>query len=197
MELDASIVQLGVKLEQWFEGNCGTFASQDRIAQGGALLRGFEIAKELDRLKAEGLAAITALLNRHDPVTDDERAASLIRGFELGARLADTLHDELLDTDGETKVVRLTDAIVKALDVIGAGRVALAVLLDHPDAGIRALAGSYLIDLMPEQVVPLLREIDEKNEGCSADFRAHWALLAWKLERKSRFNYLSEKPAQR
>ncbi|MGC2122659.1 MAG: hypothetical protein WA652_07375, partial [Xanthobacteraceae bacterium] len=83
------------------------------------------------------------------------------------------------------------------LDVIGAGRVALAVLLDHPDAGIRALAGSYLIDLMPEQVVPLLREIDEKNEGCSADFRAHWALLAWKLERKSRFNYLSEKPAQR
>ncbi len=47
-----------------------------------------------------------------------------IRGFVFGARLADTLHDELRDTaDGETNVVRLMDVIVKALDGIGrAGR---------------------------------------------------------------------------
>jgi hypothetical protein len=80
------------------------------------------------------LATITALLAHQDATTEEQRAASLISGFEFGARLADTLHDEFLDTaDGETKVERLMDMIVKAFDVIGSGRAALAVLLDHTD----------------------------------------------------------------
>jgi hypothetical protein len=87
--------------------------------------------------------------------------------------------------------VRLTDAIVKALDTIGHGRAALAVLLDHPDPGVRALAGAYLIDLLPERVGPILHQIEEEARGRSAGFRAHWALLAWEREGKSRFNYLS------
>src|SRR5580700_3539755 len=163
MKTDNSIVQLGEKLDAWWAGFSTMLYSEDRTAQGNALLRGFEIAKEFDRLKAEGLAAITALLDRHDPAADDERAASLIRGFEFGARFADTLHDEFRDTaDGETKVVRLTDAIVKALDRIGSGRAALAVLLDHRDPGVRALAGVYLIDLLPERVSPILRQVEEE-----------------------------------
>jgi hypothetical protein len=166
--------------------------TEDRVAQGNALLRGIAIAKEFDRLKTDGLTAITALIDRHDLTPDSERAASLIRGFEFGARLADTLHDEFRDTaDGETKVVCLTDAIVKALDTIGRGRAALAVLLDHPDPGVRALAGAYLIDLLPERVCPILHQVEEEARGRSAGFRAHWALLAWERERKSRFNYLS------
>jgi len=43
---------------------------------------------------------------------------------------------------------------------------------------------------------PLLKEIDEKSDGTSVSFTAHWDLLAWKREPKSRFNYLSEKLAQ-
>ena len=191
MDIDESIVQLGQKLDAWWDGFSPMLNSEDRVAQGKALLRGFEIAKEFDRLKADGLAIITALLDRRDPVADDERAASLIRGFEVGTRLADTFHDEFRDTaDGETKVMRLMDAIVKALDTIGSGRGALAVLLDHTDLGVRALAGAYLIDLLPERVCPVLRQIEEKARGRSAGFRAHWALLAWQRERKSRFNYL-------
>jgi len=192
MEIDESIVQLGEKLDAWWAGFSAMLDSEDRVAQSKALLSGVEIAKEFDRLRADGMAAITALLNRPDSVPDDERAASLIRGFEFGARLADTLHDEFSDTaDGETKVVRLTDAIVKNLDTIGSGRAALAALLDHPDAGVRALAGAYLIDLMPERVVPMLREINKQRQGLSAGFRAFVALLGWERERKSRFNYLS------
>ena len=190
MGIDESIVQLGAKLDQWFVENIATFASQDRVAQGKALLRGFEIAKQLDRLKADGLAAITSLLNRAASVAEDERAASLMGAFEFGSRLADTLHDELLDTDGETKVWRLMDAIVQELNTIGRGRAALADLFDHLDAGVRASAGAYLIDLMPDRVVPMLREVDEKEDANSAHFNAHWTLLAWKCERKSRFNYL-------
>ena len=193
MDIDESIVQLGRKLDAWWDGFSPILDSDDRVAQGKALLRGFGIAKEFNGLKADGLAVITALLDRHDPVAEGERAASLIRGFEFGARLADTLHDEFRDTaDGETKVVRLMDAIVKALDTIGSGRSALAVLLNHPNAGVRALAGAYLIDLMPDRVVPVLRDITDSEDGNSAHFRASWALLAWERERKSRFSYLSD-----
>jgi hypothetical protein len=85
------------------------------------------------------------------------------------------------------------DGIVLALDAIGSGRAALAVLLDHADPGVRALAAVYLIDLMPERIVPMLRQIEEEEEmrGRSARFRAHWTLLAWELDGKSRFNSLS------
>ena len=197
MEIDESIAQLGEKLQEWFYGNVPTFASDDRQAQAEALLRGFELVKEFDRLKADGLAALTALLARQDVTTEEQRVASLIRGFEFGAKLADTLHDEIRDiADGETKVVHLMDEIVKGLNAIGSGRAALAVLLDHPDAGVRALAGFYLIDLMPERVVPILRQIEEKKDASSALFRAHWALLGWELDGKSRFNYLMAGPAQ-
>jgi hypothetical protein len=190
MEIDDSIVQLGEKLDAWWDGISPLLDSEDRVAQGKALLRGFEIAKEFDRLKADGLAAITALIDRHDPVADDEGAASLIRGFEFGARLADTLADEFADiADGETKVVRLMDNIVKALDRFGSGRAALAVLLDHPDPGVRALAGFYLIDLMPERVSSILGQVRQEARGRSAGMRAYIALLGWQLEGKSRYNY--------
>ncbi len=191
MEVDQSIIQLGAKLDEWFEENRATFASQDRAEQASALLRGFEVVKGLDRLKADGFTAINALLNRQETPTNDERAADLVRGFEFAARLADTLHDEMLDTDGQTKVWHLMDAIVKRLDDLGSGRVALAVLFNHPNAGVRASAGAYLIDLMPEQVVGMLTAIEKSEHANCAHFRAHWTLLAWEREHKSRFNSLN------
>jgi len=196
MENDDAIVQLGAKLDAWLDSNLATISSMDRLAQFKALLAGIEITKELDLLKAKGLAAITALLNRQGAVTEDERVVSLVRGFEFGAKLACTLHDELLDVNGETKVLRLVKAIVDRLDTIGSGRTALVVLLDHPDPGVRALAGAHLLDLMPERVVPILRQIEAKADGSSASFRAQWALLAWEREGKSRFNYLMAGPTQ-
>ncbi len=186
MELDESIVQLGAKLDEWFDGNLATLLSQDRMEQGKALLRGFEIAKEFDRLKAQGLAAITALLNCQDTVVDDERAASLIQGFEFAAKLKATLHDELLDTDGYNKIVGLMDIIASALDASGSGRAALTVLLDHPDARVRASAGAYLINLMPNRVVPILRDIEANEDANSAHFTAYWAILVWEREGKAR-----------
>ena len=197
MEIDASIIQLGEKLDAWWGDFCPILDSEDRAAQGKALLSGIAIAKELDRLKADGLAAIQALLDERNALSDEERATSLIRGFAFGARLADTLHDKLLDTDGEFKVWRLLDRIVLALDKIGLGRAALEALFDDPDAGIRASAGAYLIDLMPKRVVPILRDIDEKEDANCAHFTAAWAVLAWEREGKSRFNYLTKSATKR
>jgi hypothetical protein len=197
MEIDQTIIQLGINLDDWFDKNRATFESQDRAAQGTALLRGFELVKKLDRLKADGLAAITALLARNETISGDERVASLLRGFEFAARLADILYDELLDTEGEHTVRRSMDTVVQALDKLGRGRAALDALFDSPDARIRGTAAAYLIDLVPERAVPMLLEIEENEDANSAHFNAHWALLAWERERKSRFNYLSENCAPR
>src|ERR1700730_12145171 len=155
MEIDESIAQVGQKLDAWWDELSAMLYSEDRVAQGKALLHGFEIVKEFDRIKADGLAAITALMTHHDLMTSDERAASLIRGFAFAAKLADTLHDEFSDVDGETKVAHLMFAIANALDAIGSGRAALAVLLDNPDPSVRASAGAYLIKLMPERVIAI------------------------------------------
>jgi hypothetical protein len=186
VEIDDAIVQLGAKLDAWLDNNLATISSKDRLAQFKALLAGIEITKELDLLKAKGLAAITALLKRQDTAAESERAESLIRGFVFAAKLADVLHDELLDTDGSNKIVGLMNEIANALDAIGPGRVALAGLLDHPDDRVRASAGAYLliVGLMPERVLSVLHEIEDKGRGDSADFTGHWAILDWEREGK-------------
>jgi hypothetical protein len=80
MEIDDAIVQLGAKLDAWWEDDISPLLdSEDRVAQAKALLSGFELAKEFDRLKADGLAAITALLARQDETTEEQRVASLKR----------------------------------------------------------------------------------------------------------------------
>lgn len=192
MEIDGLIARLAAKLDGWLDRSLPAFSSQDSAAHGRAIRRGIAIIEEFDRLKAEGMTAITTLLNRNVTAVDGNRKASLIQAFEFGTRLADALHDEFLDTDGENDVWRLLDKIVLNLDKIGAGRTSLDILFDSPDAGVRASAGAYLIDLMPERVIPMLRDIDEAGGGKSADFGAHWTLLAWERERKSRFNSLSK-----
>jgi hypothetical protein len=80
MEIDDAIVQLAAKLDAWLDNNLATISSMDRVVQFKALLAGIEITKELDLLKAKGLAAITALLNRQSAVAEDERVVSLVRG---------------------------------------------------------------------------------------------------------------------
>jgi hypothetical protein len=189
MEVDESIVQLGEKLDAWWATFSTMLDSEDRVAQAKALLNGYEIAKEFDRIKAEGIAIIERLLAHSATLPQDERAASLIRGFEFGARLADTLHDEFRDiADGETKVVRLMDAIVKALNGIMPGRSQLASLLDHADPSVRSLAGTYLIDLMPERVISVLEEVRGTRRGQSAGMRALTTLFGWEHGRASRFS---------
>jgi|SRR5579862_1415771 len=155
MEIDDAIVQLGAKLDEWLDGNLATISTMDRVAQFRALLAGVEITKELDHLKAKGLQAIADLLKRRDAATESERIASLIRGFEFAAKLASTLSDELMDTDGYNKIIDRMNDIAESLDSIDRGRTALTELLDHPDDRVRAKAGAYLMALMPERGRPI------------------------------------------
>jgi hypothetical protein len=181
-----AIAQLGEQLANWFADNVSTFQADDRVAHGKAILKGIAIVKELNRLKADGLGAITAVLNDQDVSTDSERIAKLLEAFAFAEKLAAALHDELLDVDGETEVLRLVRPIVDKLDTIEPGRNALAGLLDDPDPIVQASAGAFLIGTMPDRVIALLRTI-EQNEGAkSAGFKAGWALTHWELETKQK-----------
>jgi hypothetical protein len=180
----SEIAKLGEQLANWFADNVSTFQTDDRVAHGKAILKGIAIVKELNQLKADGLAAVTALLNDEDVSTDSERIANLLQAFVFGQKLAAALHDELLDVDGETKVLRLVGVIVDKLDAIAPGRVALAGLLDDPDPVIQASAAALLIQMMPNRVVPILRAIEQNERGKGVSVRAGWALSSWEIESK-------------
>ena len=182
MEIGDAIAKLAKDLDEWFKDGRSTFAVPDRFAQARAIDRGIRIVRKLDRFKKEGTDAVRAILARTHSEPEDTHAASLIGAFKFTSRLAAILHDELLDTNGETEVVRLTFAVVKALDAIDPGRKALSALLDDADARVRASAGAYLINLMPHRVVPILREIEETEDANSAHFSASWTLLRWERE---------------
>jgi hypothetical protein len=186
MEPDESIVELSEKLDAWCDGFFGLLESKDSDEQRKALVRGIEIAKELDRYKVKGLAALAALLARQGAMAENERITSLTEGFVFGVKLADALHDELLDIDGETKALKLVKAIVENLEAIGSGRTALAALLDHPEAGVRVGAGVFLLDSMPDRVVPILRKVADIGSADIPSFRAYWALCRWKHDGKIR-----------
>jgi Domain of unknown function (DUF2019) len=184
MDLDETIVQLGTKLDDWMEGFFAKLNSDDRAAQGNALLVGIEIMKELDRVKKQGLAAIKALLVSQAGAGESE-TAQLVRGFEFAAKLRHTLSDELMDSKGVNQVHELMREMAKILETRPQGRTALAPLLDHPDPGVRASAGVFLMDVMPERALPVLRDIDENEHGNSAYFTAHFVVLDWDLKQKA------------
>jgi hypothetical protein len=116
--------------------------------------------------------------------TENAEAASLVQAFAFAVKLAATLHDEFHNMDGQTQVARLTEAMVKALERTPAGRAPLAVLLDHPDATVRAWAGACLMYVLPDRAIPILREIMETERANCAHFTAYFALLRWEHDPK-------------
>jgi hypothetical protein len=179
------INQLGEKLDAWLDDLLPLLESNDAGAQGKALHDGIEIHKELDRIKAEGLAALSGFLNRQDAINQDDRVASLIQGFVFGVQLLTALYD-VGDTDGGNEVAAFVREIVRKLDAIEPRGASLAALLDHPNDVVRVYAGEYLIGRMPERVVPVLRPIEEKKEGRHADIRAMTVLFPWDWEQKEK-----------
>ena len=138
--------------------------------------------REIERLfsRAFGdVSAVERIMPGLGVVARALRVASLVRAFEFAATLKGALIDELSDTEGANELVMKMNAIASTLDESPPGRAPLAALIDHAKDSVRASAGAYLVDLMPDRVVPILREIDQKNDGASAEFTAHWALLDW------------------
>ena len=182
MEINESIARLGAELDACWDALSPLLNSEDRAAQAKVLLRGVTLSQEYDRLRTEGLAAIQALLDQRD-ATEPGRIKSLVQAFAFAAKLANTLHDQFHDIEGETQVARFTEEIVRTLESMGTNRAPLAGLLDHPDAGVRAWAGACLINQQPDRVVPILRDIEKNEFANGAHSTAFFALVRWEHEK--------------
>jgi len=136
-------------------------------------------AKEIQTAEAEQRAKMRAAIEQAQTAPSaDERVANLCVAFAVCAETQHRAHD--LFGNGETiaRAVEHKHTIVAALDASAPqGRLVLAKLLDHPNAGVRASAGAHLLNanLMRQQVVPILQEI-EKSDSDSAGWTAFWAL---------------------
>lgn len=75
---------------------------------------------------------------------------------------------------------RAARASAEYLDACGDdGRLALVPLLEDPEWGVRVFAAGYLVKLMPEQAVAVLKDVSER---CPTRERMRAAHMLWKYE---------------
>jgi len=142
------------------------------------------------------LASLATLLNFADVASESDRTKALLHGFERAARL-EGISNDLQDWDGVKQIDHIMDDIVVALAAIGPGRTLLVPLLEHDNARVRVLAGRYLIDLIPDRVIPILERIDKEGDGSFDGFSAFLVLQAWEIERRGRFSAIEGRAARR
>jgi hypothetical protein len=188
MSIDDQISAFAAQLDRWFADFAAKLLQPgDETAEVKTRVAGLKLLKQFDELKSQGLASLATLSNFADVASESERIETLLRGFERAARLGGISND-LQDWDGVKQTDHIMDDIVVALAAIGPGRTLLVPLLKHDNARVRVLAGRYLIDLMPDRVVPILEKIDKEGDGSSDGFSAFLVLQAWEVERRGRFN---------
>jgi hypothetical protein len=94
-----------------------------------------------------------------------KRVADLVKIFENSAKEFYRGLDLLNNKIQRKAVANFFDA-AKELDTIGSGRRnALENLLDNDHSGVRVTAAFYLINLMPEKALAVLREIHAMRIG--------------------------------
>jgi voltage-gated potassium channel Kch len=70
--------------------------------------------------------------------------------------------DEDEDPAMQLAGIRSAKRAVKVFDSFGAdGRLALVPLLSDPDQGVRAFAAGYLVKVMPERALAVLKDVQE------------------------------------
>ncbi|HEX7970337.1 MAG TPA: hypothetical protein VF502_19095 [Stellaceae bacterium] len=178
---DERIAQLMLAIEDQFER---FRAAPDQKAEADVILEMLRLKKEVDAALSEQRAAVAALLDRARQATnDDERAAELVRAFALLTRHSYIAKEELGDVDASNETVDQRNAIADQLDAIGSGRRRdLAPLLEDADPGIRHAAACWLLRIMPERALPVLRDVAEKERGTTAGFRASTTLMMYESD---------------
>lgn len=192
MSIDDQISAFAAQLDRWFLDVATESYSDDEIAQFKTTVSGIKFLKQFDDLKSQGLATLATLLNHSDFASEGERINALLRGFERAARL-EAVSDDMVDPDGLKQIDGVMDDIVVALSAIGPGRTLLVPLLEHENARIRVSAARYLIDLMPNRVIPVLEKINKEEDGSSDGFAAFLVIQAWEVEHRGRFNSIEER----
>jgi hypothetical protein len=144
-----------------------------------------EIDREQKAIQATQMAALNSLISDQpgrDPAVEAERVSRLLRAFELVAELRRIADDVICDTDIKNQWTRHGNRIVTILDAVDPQRQRLIPLLDHPRPDVRALAGVYLMEVMPERALPVLRAVHDSYRGFSAGWTAFFVLKMHDVE---------------
>ena len=138
-----------------------------------------EIDREQKAIQAVQMSALDSLISdqpNHDPAGEAERIARLVRAFEFAAELGRIAGDVICDTDIENQWTLQRRRIVTILDAVDPQRQRLIPLLEHPLPDIRACAAVYLMKVMPERALPVLRAVHESHRGFNAGWTAFFVL---------------------
>src|SRR5579883_1746177 len=183
MTEEDAITKLASELDEWLEQNDAALVNTGQPQKAlEAWQKGAQLLKRLDAETAGCIDKIQRVIDDVSPKADDARIDELLNAFTLGARFRAVLDDELVQKDSYNKITRQLDAIVLALDKIGGRGPVLVKLLDDPRPAICATAGAYLVNLMPDRVLPLMRGIAEAERGTSAGWTAHWTWRVYEVE---------------
>ena len=147
--------------------------------------------KEMQPIRAGLLEALSELQSEiarlHERAMsaprDEKHVPNLVQWFKACARIDVFASDILPDVELVNACRRAKYDIVQTLDTIPPGRKpALQPLLTDSDPGVRIDAAIFLLDVMPDQVLPLLRDVDVKKDGLAPTLAADFALLRYKVE---------------
>jgi hypothetical protein len=144
-----------------------------------------EIDRELKAIQAAQMATLTGLVDDRpsaDPGAEAERIARLLRAFEFTAELGRIAGDVICDTDLKNQWTDQRRRIVTILDEVDPQRRHLLPLLEHPLPDVRACAAAYLMEVMPERALPVLRAVHESHRGLNAGWTAFFVLYRHDVE---------------
>jgi hypothetical protein len=195
MSIDDQISTFAAQLDKWFLDTAIASYSDDEAAQFKTFVAGIKLLKQFGDLRSRGQATLATSLNHSALASERERISALLRGFERAAML-EAICGDLVDLEGMKQIDRAMDDIVVELSAISPGRTLLVPLLEHDNVRIRVFAGRYLIDLMPDRVIPILEKINKDGDGSSDGFSAFLVLQAWEVERRGRFNAIEDRVAR-
>jgi hypothetical protein len=182
---EGRIEQLMQELEQFPGKFAAPSAAGDLDALRQLMMRVGEVDRELKAIQSSQMATLTGLIvDRPSPerAGEGERIARLLRAFELVAELRRVADDVIGDTNIKNQWTRQGNRIVTILDAVDPQRRQLIPLLKHPLPDVRALAGVYLMEVMPERALPVLRAVYDSHRGLSAGWTAFFVLRMHDVE---------------
>lgn len=97
--------------------------------------------------------------------SDESRKEQLLEEFRQNV-FGRYQAQDLLDRKFEIACIKNMLRIMDELDsILPEGRAALARFLDSDELEVRGMAAAYLLNIMPEKALPILRDIDDHCYG--------------------------------
>jgi hypothetical protein len=155
--------------------------NKDLSAQRTIIRQLAELESKLKRIEASyriGLQSV--MLAVGDARTPQERLEKLLAAFGVIAWIRSSAQDDLVDDSLSDEADAQMRLVIGGLDETQPnGRKALIGYLGSHNPDQRACAAVALLDLMPDRVLPVLRDLAENEPGTNAGATALDALSKW------------------